>query len=140
MNKKIQISIFFIIFLFSVTACVPPGTESYYSSEYEADSKEFNINLNVIQSGTPAPKESTLFIESKENEKVGENEKNVKIYFRTYDGFIEGKLGQPTIIDVTKIPSPLLNGLDFEAVLVYEDRKEDITFHRNNIERNYFKP
>lgn len=123
-----------------VTACTPYGTESYHFSEYEADSQEFNINLNVIQSAVPAPKESTLLIESKENEGVGENEKNVKIYFRTHDGFIEGELGKSTIIDVTKIPSPLLNGLDFEAVLVYEDRKEDITFHPNKRGRDYFRP
>lgn len=81
-----------------------------------------------------------MLIESKENEKAGENEKNVKIYFHSYDGFIEGEIGKSTIIDVTKIPSSLLNGLDFEAVLVYGDRKEDITFHPNKVGRDYFRP
>lgn len=131
---------FSLIFVLIATACVPPGTESYYASQYETDSEQFDIQLQVIQSNTPAPQESTLLIQNKATQETGEADMKVKIYFRVYDGSIEGQLNQTTIIDVTTIPAPLLNGLDFKAVLVYGDQKEEITFHRVKVARKHFRP
>ena len=140
MHKKIPLFLFSLILLLSVTACVPFGTETYYFSEYEADSQKFDIQLNVIQSATPAPKDSTLLIQSKDNNEAVAPDKKAKIFFRIYDGSIQSQLNQTTVIDVAKIPSPLLNGLDFEAVLVYGDYKEEITFHQVDTGRDYFRP
>ncbi len=131
---------FNLIFVLATTACSPPGTQSYDASEYEADSEQFDIQLHVIQSNTPAPQESTLLIQNKESRETVAAGSKVKMYFRIYDGFIEGQLNQTTIIDVTTIPAPLLNGLDFKAVLVYGDQKEEITFHRVKVERKHFRP
>ncbi|WPP41368.1 hypothetical protein SK066_22910 [Paenibacillus hunanensis] len=140
MYKKIIPFMFSLIFVLAATACVPPGTESYYASQYETDSEQFDIQLHVIQSNTPAPKESTLLIRNKASRETGEPNMKVKIYFHVYDGSIEGQLNQTTIIDVTTIPAPLLNGLDFKAVVVYGDQKEEITFHRAKIARKHFRP
>ncbi|MCQ4087806.1 hypothetical protein [Saccharibacillus sp. JS10] len=140
LHEKIPNFIFSLILLLSVTACVPPGTETYYFSEYEADSQKFDIQLNVIQSHTPAPKDSTLLIQSKDDNEAEPSDQKAKIFFRVYDGSVQSQLNQTTIIDVDKIPRPLLNGLDFEAVLVYGDYKEEITFHQVDTGRKHFRP
>ncbi len=142
MTKRSKLSMLAAVWIglcVALSACSPPGAETYYRSQYEGASDNFEIKLKTIESAKPAPEGSTLRIAAKD-EQDGQEGRPAKLYFEGSDRPLEGKIGQESEIEVGDIPKEALNGLDFEATIETDAGRETVTFKREREERKNFYP
>jgi len=139
MSKFKLLSILFILLTLSLTACVPPGAETYYRSFYTGTSDSFEIELKTVDSVKPAPEGSTLRIVLNENAAAYEGSP-AKLYFEDSEQALEGEIGKEVEIDIENIPTPTLNGLDFEVTIMGGGKEETVVFKREREERKNFHP
>ncbi len=139
MSKFKCLPILFVLLCVSLTACVPPGAETYYRSLYTGTSDSFEIELKTVESVKPAPEGSTLRILLNENTEAYAGSP-ARLHFADTEKVLEGKIGQEVKIDVEEIPANLLNGLDFEVTIMGGGKEETVTFKREREERKNFYP
>lgn len=139
MSKFKLLPILLLLGSFALSGCVPPGAETYYRSQYTGTSDSFEIEMKTIESAKPAPEGSTLRIRLKDSEEAKEGVP-AQIYFEDSKAMIEGEIGKESVIEIEDIPKQALNGLDFEATIAAEGKKETVVFKREREERKNFYP